>query len=52
MHLSQLLDGRWRLDGTLDQHDGALLNQALDQSIARQLQAGRDGDPSAQVLDR
>ncbi|MEZ5263877.1 MAG: HNH endonuclease signature motif containing protein [Acidimicrobiales bacterium] len=48
VHLSPLLDGRWRLDGTLDQHDGALLNQALDQSIARQLQAGRDGDPSAQ----
>ncbi|MCC6437056.1 MAG: DUF222 domain-containing protein, partial [Acidimicrobiales bacterium] len=50
VHLSQLLDGRWRLDGVLNPHDGALLNQALDQSIARQLQAQRDGDPSVERL--
>ncbi|MGD9753171.1 MAG: DUF222 domain-containing protein [Acidimicrobiia bacterium] len=50
VHLAQLLDGRWRLDGTLNPHDGALLNQALDQLIGRQLQARRDGDPSAEAL--
>ncbi|MCC6438932.1 MAG: HNH endonuclease [Acidimicrobiales bacterium] len=50
VHLSQLLDGRWRLDGVLNPHDGAVLNQALDQSIARQLQAQRDGDPSVERL--
>ncbi|MEZ5263527.1 MAG: HNH endonuclease signature motif containing protein [Acidimicrobiales bacterium] len=50
VHLSQLLDGRWRLDGTLNPHDGTLLNQALDQAIARQLQARRNGDPSVEAL--
>ena len=50
VHLSQLLDGRWRLDGTLNPHDGTLLNHALDQAIARQLQAHRNGDPSVERL--
>ncbi|MCC6438941.1 MAG: DUF222 domain-containing protein [Acidimicrobiales bacterium] len=50
VHLSQLMDGRWRLDGVLNPHDGTLLSQALDQSIARQLQAQRDGDPSVEQL--
>ena len=50
LHLSQTLDGRYRLDGSFSADTGQLVFAALDAEVDRQLRAARDGDPSAPMV--
>jgi hypothetical protein len=50
VHLSQLADGWYALDGTLNPDNGAALHALLEEFVDRALRAQRDGDPALAQL--
>jgi hypothetical protein len=50
LHLSQMADGWYAVDGTLSPENGAQLHSLLEEFVDRALRAQRDGDPALAQL--